>query len=232
MKHVKKYIIEFFVIVLGVSVSFLAEQWRQDLNTRQERNELIDKAKDELKLWLAYDSMNERGSSEAWLRKFVFEKSAIDADTFMVQLGEFVNNGDITHRWPNLVLVAQRKDLDPERNEVFRGIYELLEAIKENDDGAKKTIDGELLKLFNKYNLDYDMLTYGLANEKEISKGALDYNTFSIFKKMDKRGDYKGFFQDAEVQRVLRHYYSYLLTNRIQIAALKILYRDLIRLSR
>lgn len=229
MNSAKKYIIEFFVIVLGVSVSFLAEQWRQDMNTRQERDELIEKAKNELKLLLDDDSIYESRSSEAWLRKFIFEKSTLNADTFLVELGDFMNGGDVTHRWPNLILVAQRRDLDPKVEGNFRLIYQALEVVKEIDDDTKKNSSEKYWAFYQKYNIDYDIMNINHTVIEEKRKGNLDFDPFAFVKKMKKRGNYAGFFQDAEVQLILRELYSNLLANRYAMAVLKVLYKDLIQ---
>ncbi|HAC23549.1 MAG TPA: hypothetical protein DCE81_01395, partial [Cytophagales bacterium] len=81
MKEVKKYLIEFFVIVLGVSVSFLTEQWRQEINDRKEVENLFEKVDNELKQFKEYDSIYQLYEPANVLRKIVFEDS-IEANCF------------------------------------------------------------------------------------------------------------------------------------------------------
>jgi hypothetical protein len=232
MKSVKKYIIEFFVIVLGVSVSFLAEQWRQDMNTRQERDELIEKAKNELKLFLEYDSIAERGSPEVWLRKFIFEKSTIDPDSFLVQLPVFVNGGNVTNRFPNLLLVAQRKDLNTDMEMHFREINAAIEFLKEIDDISKNILFGKLWKVYQRYNIDYD-LTNGYQNllnrAREGGTVVYDDTRYAFYKSLKKKGNYADFFRDMETQLLLRDLYNYLIGNRLEVVRLKALYKELIK---
>jgi hypothetical protein len=222
MKSVKKYIIEFFVIVLGVSVSFLAEQWRQDINTRQERDELVEKARKEIKSFIQNDSINQTfASPEAVFKKIISKKSSVNIDTFILAFLNTVHAGEITHRLPNTLQVAQRRDLNPELGGHFQNINEALESIKEMDDDTKKILNIEISDLLEKYEIANDFIKIQERVNENLRKANYEWEVLGMLKEIDKEGNYRGFFEDMQVQKELKWIYSNLLGNAYSVLIIK-----------
>jgi hypothetical protein len=219
MKQLMKYVIEFFVIVLGVSVSFLAEQWRQDINDRQEVEDLFRNVRHELELFKDYDSMYQAYSPESVLKKILFEES-IEVDSFLRSFGLIAYQGELKNRFPSLYLLSYRKALKPDQLSLVEILTEHVDYLTKLDADNKLKAD-ELDYLFDKYEILDDILKlYQYQLDKTREEGELqDWNPAKFG--VERKGNYQRFVKDKDARSMLKIIYANVIERQIIVLDMK-----------
>ncbi len=215
MKEVKKYLIEFFVIVLGVSVSFLTEQWRQEINDRKEVENLFEKVDNELKQFKEYDSIYQLYEPANVLRKIVFEDS-IEANCFLRSLAIiYFSEGDIKNKFPFLYNLSQHKALTFDEFQLVKNLTASVDflSILLDDNNAKVNA---LYCIFDKYEIMDDIIKLQEVQLEISKKGEwADWNPSKFG--VENYGNYSLLIKDKEARTLLKLIYSNLVDRQLVI---------------
>jgi hypothetical protein len=210
MKSFVKYLIESLVIILSVSLSFVAEQWRQQYNDKKENEELFVKAKSECEAFFSnYDTEKKYCN---YLKRAMNHQS-VDEDTLLMVLSYGLDE-DINTFFPSVQELGKKKQLTPRQNEIFQNISGWISVWpkinQEYKDGLKKTEP-----LLTKYGIDNDL---NLAAESYLSKTekTQSLEPFDVKKLGFKHaGRYDLFFADPEVHGLLKGLYSSMINAQL-----------------
>src|SRR5207244_2013679 len=102
------YLIEFAVIVMGVSASFMAEQWRQSINSQQEINELFDQAIFECRVFLRNDTL--RQTTQQPLKE-INRGNFVDADSLLSIVGKLERELDFRLYFTSIYTLSKKDNL-------------------------------------------------------------------------------------------------------------------------
>lgn len=82
MKKWRKYIFEFLVVFLGVTLSFIVEEWRSDLSDKREKKALFQRTKKEIRDFLRiYEHRQKEINASDSLFKLISDKEPIRIDS-------------------------------------------------------------------------------------------------------------------------------------------------------
>jgi hypothetical protein len=210
MKTFTKYLIEFFVIIFGVSISFFAEQWRQEHNEKKENEELFAKAKLECE---DFFSDSDREKNYCNFLKRLLNNQAFDEDSIQMILSYGIDE-NINSFFPSVLELGKRKQLTPKQNEFFQQISSWISVLpkinQEYKDGIKR-LEPHLIKYGIDDDLTIEMESYLAKIEKSKTLEPFDVKK----NKVKYKGRYKSFVDDPEVHILLKNLYANLLNAQL-----------------
>ncbi len=219
-RQYKRYLIEFLVIVLGVSVSFMAEQGRQRINEQFEASDLIDKAMSETKFFLLVDSFKVRYHGRKFIKDIIDEKS-IRPDSLHLILEHVVEADiDINEYFPSLFALTKRTDLARDQLDLVKYTSSLIRLYRERDEGNKNLLE-QIHTIYFKYGIadDYIRLeNVQLEKSKEVRE-AITWNPLEF--NVQYSGRYDLFAQDQEAKNIFKKVYLNLIEQELFIIELK-----------
>ena len=203
MKTLKMYIIEFFVIVLGVSVSLLAEQWRQNINERSANEDMISAARKEARLLLSYDSLNPGKNFSETLKQSIDRKS-IHPDTLLSILSFLETDLPLQKFIPSIFKSANSTALPPNQIHLLQSIVGNSDRMVVLGQNIRSIIRSQLYPLMDEYGVlnDYLNIKY-LSMIESNEQGPQMFWKFSTLPN-DSVGRYDELMRDERLLRTLR----------------------------
>lgn len=203
MKPVKKYLIEFVVIVLGVSVSFLAEQWRQKINDHAAAKVLAQEARNEGALLLSYEALSP-GKNFPVIIKRAIDQKKINPDTLLSILSFLENDLPLQKFIPSIFKSASSNILPPNQTHLLQSIVGNSDRLIQLNQTSRKLIKTELYSLMDKYGLLNDYLTVKYDRMMESKSNGVNTLWKPLVLPKNPSGNYDQFMKDEAVLRLLR----------------------------
>jgi hypothetical protein len=177
MTTFKKYIIEFIVIVAGVSVSFLAEQWRQNMNERREALELSNQAKDEARLLLSYEALRPYRNLAMQLKKIASDQ-AYAPDSLVVLISFMETDVRLDKYVTSIFKLAHNEFLRKEMVHPMQSLTGYFEMALECHQKKKQIIQEKLYPLLEQHRLMTDYVNFKTGGQLPTVETASDFNLF------------------------------------------------------
>lgn len=222
MKTLKKYTIEFFVIVLGVSVSFLAEQWRQEINDRSEAEEMVQEARKEARLLLSFEELSP-GKSFPEIIKRAIDQKEIHPDTLLSILS-FLETDLPLHKFiPSLFKSANSNALPPNQIHLLQSIVGNSERMILLGQSSRTIIRTQLYPLMDKHSLLNDYMAIKINRMVDSRKNGPSMMWEFSTLPSNHSGRYDQFMRDEEVLRLLRMINIHMIDESILVIEVKYL---------
>jgi hypothetical protein len=199
----RKYITEFLVIVLGVSVSFMAEQGRQSLNELFEAKELMEKAMEETNTFLEVDSFKISFKARSFIQDMINGKPfKPDSMHLVLAIGTGINF-DINHYFPSLLALAKRTDLWDDPLAAVNRATSILRQYGAGEELNKKLTE-RLKTLYFKYGImdDFMRLENVQLEKSRKAREVVFWNPLAY--NLSYAGQYEEFVKDQEVINILK----------------------------
>jgi hypothetical protein len=220
IRKYKRYLIEFLVIVLGVSVSFMAEQGRQRVNEHFEVKSLIEKAMTEAKFFILVDSFKVHFGARLFIQDIISGQSFRADSMHLVLANGLDNNLDINEYFPSLFSLTKRTDLSNEQLAVVKTAASLARMYKDLDSDLKKLRE-QLHLLYLKYGITDDYIRLeNVQLEQSKERGEVVFWNPLVFN-IQYSGRYGLFSKDQEVLDIFKKIYIILVEQELMIIELR-----------
>lgn len=217
---IKRYIIEFFVIVLGVSVSFMAEQGRQRINEYYDAKDLIEKAMSETKFFLLVDSFKVHFNAHAMIERMIAGKPYRPDSMHLVLINGGYVDMDINEYTPSLFALTKRTDLSDAELELIKQAAGDIRIYRDQDAKVKSLIEQLESHYFN-YGISDDLAALKKEQLKR-SKKARDVDFWNpLSYGVSYSGQYDQFVRDPAVIILLKQLGNILINEELVIIDLK-----------
>lgn len=222
----KKYLIEFLIIVLGVTISFMAEQGRQSINESFETKDLVKKAIAETKFLLLCDSFKVSFKARSFIERMASGKSYRPDSMHLVLLNGVKTYLRLEEYFPCLFALTKRTDLTTGQLYIVKTAAAITRQYIEREE--------DHLKLIQQMQTRY--LDYGIANDlnrlqnvnlqrSKIKQEVIYWNPLEY--NVNYSGRYDLFVQDKEVLLILQKLHFNLTEQELLMVGLKALQKDI-----